>query len=188
MYRDCLPKTAWPPTSVALATAAVNRSVWHAFVLPDAGERYLSKIYDDDWMREHGFLAPERVTPRYLLRTRGDGAGALVSVGPEEPVRRALDLIREHDISQVPVLDHGLPVGSLHDNEVMSAVLQQPEAAGAPVRTVMGPPFPAVHMDAPLEDVIRLMTSKRNPAVLVEEEGTIRGILTRYDVIEYLGR
>jgi cystathionine beta-synthase len=157
-------------------------------LLPDSGERYLSKIFDDDWMREHGFLVPERVTPRFLLEARGTDAAALVSIGPGEQIRRALELIREHDISQLPVLEEGRPVGSLQDNELMSAILQHPDWIAAPIRTVMGAVFPAVHIDAPLEDVVRLMTSKKNPAVLIEEDGEVRGILTRYDVIEYLGR
>ncbi|HEX9006595.1 MAG TPA: cystathionine beta-synthase [Bacteroidota bacterium] len=156
-------------------------------LLPDSGERYISKIYNDDWMRENGFLVPERVTPRYILESRGD-VSMLVSIGPDELVRRALELIRDHDISQLPVLEGGQPVGSLQDNELMSAVLQHPEWVNAPVRTVMGSGFPAVSIDAPLEDVVRLMTSKKNPAVLVEEDGAVRGILTRYDVIEYLSR
>ncbi|MBP1649546.1 MAG: hypothetical protein H6Q30_2991, partial [Bacteroidetes bacterium] len=63
-----------------------------------------------------------------------------------------------------------------------------PELIEAPVRSVMGPRFPCVHIDTPIEDVVRLMSTKHNPAVLVEDNDEITGILSRYDVIEFLGK
>ncbi len=70
----------------------------------------------------------------------------------------------------------------------MSAIRQHPDRVNAPVRSVMATGFPAVSIDAPLEDVVHLMASKKNPAVLVEEDGAVRGVPTRYDVIEYMSR
>jgi cystathionine beta-synthase len=155
-------------------------------ILPDSGERYLSKIYNDDWMREYGFLVPERVTPRYILAAKKAPTPALLSVDPATTVRKALELIREHDVSQVPVLEGGRPVGALEDRDLMKMVLERPALADAPVGEVMAPPFPAVSMDAAVEEVIHLMTSKANSAVLVEEDGRVTGILSRYDIIEFL--
>ncbi|MBM2846347.1 MAG: cbs [Bacteroidetes bacterium] len=157
-------------------------------LLPDSGERYLSKIYNDDWMRENGFLTPEKVTARYVLQSKKKKMGDLVAIDPITTIRKALDLIKEHDVSQLPVLDRGKPIGAVHDNELMTRVLERPSLVDSPVSTVMGPSFPLVNIDSQIEDVIHLMTSKKNTAVLVEDDQKISGILTRYDVIEFLGK
>ena len=157
-------------------------------ILPDSGERYVSKIYDDDWMRENGFLTPERVTARYILESKGAAARALISIDPLTTVRKALDLLKEHDISQIPVIDRGRSVGSVNDLGLMTRVMERPILVDSPVSAVMGPSFPAVNIDTHIEDVIHLMTSKENYAVLVEEDQKIKGLLNRYDVIEFMGK
>jgi cystathionine beta-synthase len=156
-------------------------------VLPDSGERYLSKIYDDDWMREYGFLAPDKVTARYVLERKPAAARRLISTVPGDPVRSALDLFREHDISQVPVLDGDRCVGSLHDHSLMLAVFQQPGLLDARVETVMARPFPTVRCDAAIDEVLRHLSAKDQYAVLVAEGDALLGILSRYDVIEFMG-
>ncbi len=155
-------------------------------LLPDSGERYISKIYNDDWMRENGFLVPERVTARYIMQSKK--LGKIVSIDPTTTVRKALDLIKEHDISQLPVLDHGKPVGAVHDHELMMTVMERPALVDSPISTVMGPSFPVLNIDSHIEDVIKQMTTKRNSAVLIEDDQRVTGILTRYDVIEYMGK
>ncbi len=155
-------------------------------LLPDSGERYLSKIYNDDWMRENGFLTPERISVRYLLESKKKTTQTLLAIDPVATVRKAIDLIREHDVSQLPVMDGGTSVGAVHDHELMTAVMEHPEVVDSAVSTVMGPGFPVVDIDALIDDVIALMTSKRNAAVLVREQQQFCGILTRYDVIEFM--
>jgi cystathionine beta-synthase len=155
-------------------------------LLPDSGERYLSKIYNDDWMRENGFLTPERVSVRYLLESKRRTAQPLLAIDPVTTVRRAIDLIREHDVSQLPVLEGGKSIGAVYDHELMTAVMEQPAVVDSPVSAVMSPSFPIVDIDAQMDDVIPLMTSKKNAAVLVREQQQICGILTRYDVIEFM--
>ena len=157
-------------------------------LLPDSGERYLSKLYNDDWMREYGFLVPEKITARYLLERKGTRSHDVIGVGPGESVRRAVELFREHDISQMPVLENGSSVGSLMDHPLMLNVLSQPDILDAKVNAVMRPPFPSVSPAVLIEEIIRLMTTKGNYAVLVQEGDKISGILTRYDVIEFLGK
>jgi len=157
-------------------------------LLPDTGERYISKIYNDDWMRENGFIAPERITVGYVLASKSRHAAPLIAVAPATPVRKALDTLRQNDISQVPVMEEGRPVGSLHDHEVMMRIMDRPSIVDAPVKEVMGPGFPVVQSATLLEDVLRLMRQKENYAVLVEKNGKIEGLVNRYDVIEYLGR
>ncbi|MGB6121592.1 MAG: cystathionine beta-synthase [Bacteroidota bacterium] len=157
-------------------------------LLPDSGERYLSKIYDDDWMREYGFLVPERVTASYILEDKTRRLRPLYSVGPDEKISTAINLFKEHDVSQIPVLEGGRSVGSLNDHSVMLTILEKPELVDSPVSIVMGPSFPAVQTATLIDDVCRMMTSEENYAVLVEDGERIAGILTRYDLVEFLGR
>ena len=155
-------------------------------LLPDTGERYMSKMYNDEWMRENGFLTPERITVRYALDAKSKHPRGVIAVDPATTVRQALDTLKKHDISQIPVMASGKPVGTVHDHEVMMKVMEHPSLADAPVRDVMGGSFPVVNIDASVEEVLRLMRVKENYAVLVEEAGKIDGILNRYDVMEYM--
>jgi cystathionine beta-synthase len=157
-------------------------------LLPDTGERYISKIYNDEWMRENGFLTPERITVRYVLDSKSKHPRGVISIDPATSVRDALDTLKRHDISQIPVMQGEKTVGTVHDHELMMKVIERPALVGAPVSDVMGASFPVVGIDASVEEVLRLMRVKENYAVLVEEEGAINGILNRYDVMEYLAR
>ena len=157
-------------------------------LFPDTGERYLSKVYNDDWMRENGFLMPEKITVRFVLQGKAKTIPALLSVDPTTTVRKALDLIKENDVSQLPVIDSkGKAVGSLEDGVLMSAVLENNSVLDAPVSQLMRKMYPVIGADAPIEHAIDLLT-KKHPAVLVEDEHKTVGILTRYDVIEYMSR
>jgi len=102
-------------------------------------------------------------------------------------VQRALDLIKENDISQLPVIDKGKPIGTVIDNDLMSAVLEGKARLDELVTSVMEPPFPVLGVSAPVEHAIDFL-KKKDSAVLVEEDHKLIGILTRYDVIEYMAR
>ena len=156
-------------------------------LLPDTGERYLSKIYNDDWMRENGFLIPDRVTVGYVLQSKSKTLSPLVAVDPVTTIRKALDLFKEHDVAQLPVIEKGKPVGTLYDNDAMSAVLENSALMDAPVSKLMESPFPSIGTSSPIEYAIDYLKN-RNAAVLIEEDHKIIGILTRYDVIEYMTR
>jgi cystathionine beta-synthase len=156
-------------------------------LLPDTGERYLSKIFNDDWMRENGFLIPDRVTAKYVLQSKPKNVQPLIAIDPSTSVRTALDLFREHDISQLPVIEKGKSVGTVIDNDVMSAVLEDNSKLDQQVKTLMEPAYPVIGSSSPIEHAIDLL-KKKDSAVLVEEDHKIIGILTRYDVIEYMAR
>lgn len=155
-------------------------------LLPDTGERYLSKIYNDDWMRENRLLIPEKITIRYVLEGK-KGVPNLISIDPVTTIRKALDLVNEHNVSQLPVLDKGQAVGSVEESDLMGAVLGNPALFDAPVSSLMKPPFPRVHIDESINQAIGLL-SKKHHAVLVEDDAKIVGIVTRFDVIEYMSR
>ena len=153
-------------------------------ILCDTGERYLSKVYNDEWMQENRMFRPERVTAGYLLETKAD-APPLVAVAPGAPIREALDLIEEHNVSQLPVLEDGRSVGSVTESALLSAVMEDPARLASEIREVADEPFPVIESDAELSEITGRLT-RRTPALLVAENGSVRGILTRYDVIHHL--
>lgn len=152
----------------------------------DWGERYLSKVYDDDWMREHGFLErPRHFSVGEVLRAKEGGVGHVVSVEPETPIRHALAAITTHDIGQLPVVRNGDCVGSVTETILMSEVIADPDILDKPTETIMGPPFPAVDAYTDSSEVRGLLT-RENAACLVRDEGRITGIITRYDLVRTL--
>jgi cystathionine beta-synthase len=154
--------------------------------LCDTGERYLSKLYNDEWMRENQLLEPELVTLGDLLEHKGDGAPTeLVSAAPGQLVRQALGLMRLHDVSQLPVLDGGECVGSVTEYALTQRGLESSRFLDAVVGEVMDDALPIVNVGQPVESVQKLL-SKATPAVLVRDGATLRGIVTRGDMLAYL--
>jgi cystathionine beta-synthase len=153
--------------------------------LPDTGERYLSKIYNEEWLRENQLLEPERMTAGDMLSRKDGGAPALVLVRPGATTREALQLITQHDISQIPVCDNGECVGSLSESSVMSHVIEDPSILDRPVDELMDAALPIVDEGASMSGIGRLLT-RQTPAVLVRREGEFVGIITRYDVVRHL--
>jgi cystathionine beta-synthase len=155
------------------------------FILCDTGERYLSKVYSDEWMRENRMLEPARVSALDMVAGKGEGAPpSLVSVAPETPVRQALSFITQHDISQLPVVAEGDCVGHLSEANLMSRVLENMTVMDQSVQHLMDPPLPVIDATVGLPAVTRLLS--KNPAVLVRRDGLLAGIVTRHDVIRYI--
>lgn len=154
-------------------------------LLCDWGEHYLTKLYDDEWMRSNGYLVASRQTVGELLALKSAGPAELVSIAPSTPVRMALSAITTHDVSQLPVIIDGDCVGSVTEGELMGRVIEEPEVLELPVEEVMDAPFPVVEVHLPTDHLNRLL-SRANPAVLVRRDGEIAGILTRYDVVRTL--
>ncbi|HEY2805205.1 MAG TPA: pyridoxal-phosphate dependent enzyme [Gemmatimonadales bacterium] len=151
-------------------------------ILCDSGERYLSKLYDDNWMRENQLLAQERVTAEALLEHRPAGLPPLVSIPAGGTVRQALNLMSTWGVSEVPVIDGTDCVGSLSEGSLMSRALENGKLVENPVAEVMGPPYPVVDAMLPLERLTTFL-SRESPAVLVRRDGKIAGIITRYDIL-----
>jgi cystathionine beta-synthase len=152
----------------------------------DWGERYLSKTYDDDWMRENGFLErPRPSTVLDALAAKDERISGLVTVEPTTPIRLALSAITAHDIGQLPVVRDGTCIGSVTEARLLTQIIEDPSLLDKPTESVMGPPFPVLdgHVDA--ED-IRPLLARDNAACLVRDEGELVGIITRYDVVRAL--
>ncbi len=154
-------------------------------LLPDTGERYLSKVHNDAWMRDNHLLDPSVARVADLIGGKARRLPRLISVEAGDPVKKALALIEQHDVSQVPVMRGREVVGTLDDNDILKAVLGDARKLEQPVESMMRDPLPTVRGDEPLEKVTRLL-AQRNSAVLVAENGTVTGILTRFDMLQFI--
>jgi cystathionine beta-synthase len=154
-------------------------------ILADTGERYLSKVFSDEWMQENQMLEAPRVTVEQLLERRPGTAPALVSVAPAAAVRQALNLMTTYGVSQIPVVENGESVGGLIEGTLMTRALSQPSLLDRPVREVMEQPFPEVDATAPADRVGAMLT-RESPATLVRKDGKLIGIVSRYDVLQQL--
>ena len=155
-------------------------------VLCDTGERYLSKLYNDEWMRENQLLDSTRVTLMHVLDRKEVGdAPTVVSTTPGATVRQALGLMSLHDISQLPVMDEQNCVGSVSDWSLSQKSLENPKLLDATVSEVMDSPFPTIAAGQEIDSVVKLL-SKSNPAVLVRSNGTVQGIVTRSDMLHFM--
>jgi cystathionine beta-synthase len=154
-------------------------------ILCDTGERYLSKLFNDEWMQENQMLEAPRITAEQRLQRRPAGAPALVSVAPAAAVRQALNLMSTWGVSQIPVLEEGQSVGGLIEGTLMTRALTQPALLDRPVREVMESPFPEVDANTP-SDRVGVMLTRESPAALVRKDGKLIGIVSRYDVLQQL--
>jgi cystathionine beta-synthase len=154
-------------------------------ILCDTGERYVSKLFDDNWMRENQMLAVEKASAATLLGKRNADIPALVSVASSATVRQALNLMSTYSLTEIPVLDSQDCLGSLSESALMARTLENARLLDAPVTDVMGTPYPVVDSMMPLERLTALL-SRESPAVLVRSGGRLVGIITRYDVLRHV--
>lgn len=162
-------------------------------LIPDSGRGYLSKLYNDAWMADFGFLRASGQSAADVLASKGRQLPPLVHVHPDETVQSVIQLLREYEVSQVPVVKAEPPlaaaevVGAVRDRELLEAAFHDPGLLSRPVGEVMGPPLPTIGSGAPLELAVARM--ERGGAVLVLDDGHPVGIITRSDVLgAMLGR
>lgn len=147
----------------------------------DHGSRYIGKIFNDDWMRERGFLDENHKTAGDLVAKHADQP--LVSVYAEELVSHAIAKMRKHSISQIPVMKDGIFVGSLDDVHTYQILMDNPEKKDTPISGIMQKAFPLVKAATSIEEVSKLI-NKDTPAVLVELENNKFHIVTKHDIID----
>jgi cystathionine beta-synthase len=164
-----------------------------AVILPDGGRSYLSKIYNDAWMRQYGFLEREEaLTVGDVLRRKHDEdqIPPLLTVQTHGKVRDAVALLHEHRVSQLPVVSGQDPhtvVGSVSERGLLRHAIDDPALLGAEIIDVMEPPFPAVASEDGVREAVELLADRRE-ALLVTMDGRAAGILTRADLLESLAR
>ena len=164
-------------------------------LVPDSGRGYLSKLYDDNWLIEHGFL--ERAAPATIeevlafKRQEEPELPELVTVESHQRIGEAIDLMQRWSISQIPVVRHDGPasradhVRAIRERGRLDRVIRNPEALGDEVAAAMEPPLPAVEI-ADSVDTVFADLSAGNPAVVVARAGRPVGVITRADLLEYL--
>ncbi|MCK4659364.1 MAG: pyridoxal-phosphate dependent enzyme [Phycisphaerae bacterium] len=153
-------------------------------IFADGGRNYLSRIYADEWMIEHGHLegAPKMHTVAEVLELRG--SSPLICVAPDDTAETAIQRLREHDISQMPVIDDGRSVGSIREMTVARLLHDQRNPNDVQVGSVMARPLPQVEFNTEVSEVYRLLMTGHS-GVLVTRAGAIEGIVTRIDLINF---
>lgn len=152
-------------------------------IFHDHGSRYVGKIYNDDWMRERGFLDKELLVRDLIAKHQKQN---LITVTPDTKVREALELVKEYDISQLPVMDGDSIVGALTENGLLSFILANPQENGdTAVSAIMDPSFPVVQEDLPLSKLNQFITRKI-PAVLAKDRSGKLFIFSQYDILQML--
>ena len=153
-------------------------------IFHDHGSRYLGKMFNDDWMRDKGFLEKTGLTARDLVASRHHTP--LVTLERHDTVTRAIQIMTEHDYSQIPVTDDGRIVGSVSETRLFSAIVKNPEIKSKAIDVVMQPAFPFVDISAGI-DALATMITPDTPAVLVRDfKSQDTFIITRWDVMQAL--
>ena len=164
-----------------------------AVILPDGGRNYLSKVFNDAWMTQYGFLErASNLTVGDVLRRKADSGEMppLVTVETHQRVRDAIALLHEHRVSQLPVVsahDPSTVVGSIGERGLLRRAAEDPALLGAEIVEVMEPPFPAVAGGDPVREAVELLVGDQQ-ALLVTVDGRAAGIVTRADLLEALAR
>jgi cystathionine beta-synthase len=153
-------------------------------IFHDHGSRYLGKMFNDDWMREKGFLEKTGMTAREMVAS--GLSGELLAIEGTESVETAVRLMSEHDFSQLSITHDRRLVGSLNEAHLFAELIRDPAVKEQPVENIMQPAFPFVDISTPVELLSTMITSV-NPAVLVRDFKTDKTfIITRSDVIRVL--
>ena len=178
--------------ALEVAAGITDPEAMVAVILPDGGRGYLSKIFNDEWMTQYGFL--ERSGDRTVgdvLRTK-TAAGEIppfVVVQTHQHVRDAITLLHEHRVSQLPVVTAEDPytvVGSVGERGLLKAAMGDPQIMASPISDVMEAPFTGVSTTDPVREAVELLTGE-SQALIVSEHGRPVGIVTRTDLLESLG-
>lgn len=153
----------------------------------DTGRNYLSKFFDDEWLRQHGLLQddPPRDTIGDLIRTRGKRD--LISVAPDTTVAQAIDLLQSRSISQLPVLKNQEAVGSIHEITLARFLHDGADTNTVMVRDVMARPLPLLDVNTHIDEAFRLLQAG-NTGILATSQGKVVDIVTRIDLITYWNR
>jgi cystathionine beta-synthase len=153
-------------------------------IFHDHGTRYLGKMFNDDWMREKGYLDKKGLTAKDLVSTRGKEK--LITIEASENLSEAIAMMNKLDISQIPVTNDKRIVGSLNESELFSQIVKNPDITKQTISEVMQPAFSFADVSTPL-DLLSTMITPTNPAVLVRDFKTDETfIITRHDIIQAL--
>ncbi len=153
------------------------------FIVCDTGEHYLSKHHSDEWMKEKLLLEPQKITAGLINETKNSGSPhELLFVAPTETVENALRIMNETGVTQMPVLENNLSVGSLRESRILTKLLENRDLLGVNVSEIMDESFPTVDVDSNAGEIKAML--HKYPAVLIEDFKRITGIITRADMLD----
>jgi cystathionine beta-synthase len=162
-------------------------------LLPDGGRGYLSKIFNDDWMADYGFLrTTKQATAADVLREKSGGLPTLVHGHPQDTVREAIDILREYSVSQMPVVKAEPPVaiaevvGSVVERDLLELLFTGHARLADPLERHMSPPLPVIGAGEPVEAAVAAL--EKADAAVVLADGKPTGVLTRQDLLTHLSR
>lgn len=159
--------------------AELNEKDVVVVIIHDHGSRYVGKIYNDDWMRERGFLESElRAKDILAKKLKKD----FISINPDTAIQEVLRLMRDFDISQIPVMENEEWVGTVGEQQVISA-LSENHTQNSSVRDIMAPTLPIVNEDVTVSQLSKII-SRQTPAVIVKKTAGDYQIITQYDLIQ----
>jgi len=172
--------------SAALRLAkTLDEKAYIVAFLPDTGMRYLSKVYNEEWIRERGYVdSSMAITAADVVNAKRKSGKVreLVIVRPYQTVFHALKTMQEQDISQIPVFEENVPVGTIYEDQILTLALQGKELQKLVIREAMSKPLPKIAKTAPVERITHIL-SHENHAVFVEMDETHFEILTKYDLM-----
>ncbi len=159
-------------------------------ILPDTGRNYLSKMYSDEWMLELGYIEAgkeERITVNAILNAKPREVPAMIAVTLNDSLTKAVELMRKYDVSQLPVIEEGHVLGTVHDDTVMKKLLTKEASLAQSVQEVMDQPLPTIDARAEISDLYKQLSGEHN-AVVVVQDSKATGVLTKMDVITHLSK
>jgi cystathionine beta-synthase len=148
-------------------------------IFPDHGSRYMAKMYNEDWLRERGFLKDGKLTAGDIIKKKD--RQEIITIDCEKSILEAINVIKSLNISQIPVTQKGMVIGKITESGILDALLENPALKSYPVQTITTASFPFVDLNTSI-DKISAMINKDNIAVLIEDQGKIE-IITQYDII-----
>jgi cystathionine beta-synthase len=148
-------------------------------IFPDHGSRYMGKMYNDDWLRDRGFLKDEKLTARHIIEKKENQQ--IVTIDCEKTILEAINTIKSLNISQIPVTQKGMVIGKITESDILNSLIENPSIKSQPIKNITTSPFPFVDLNTSIDN-ISAMINRDNIAVLVEANGQIE-IITQYDII-----
>lgn len=172
------------------ASASLSEKGFVVVFIPDSGSRYLSKIYNNEWMRDNRYVetsVPLTAGEIVQAKPETERGRELVRVAPSDSIAAALERMQKHDFSQLPVFENGIPVGALYEDAILNLALEGKDLKKLVVREAMGAAFPVVQASAALDQITTCIT-RDCPAVFVSLGDSHYDILTKYDLLHAISR
>jgi cystathionine beta-synthase len=156
-------------------------------ILPDHGTRYLGKVYNDSWMKNHGYLEAGNFASARDIVTRKNGTGKLETIAAGATIGQAITTLNKMGVSQLPVVEKDQFVGSITDSKILNQLIEKPELKNILVKEVMDKPFQFVAMNNTV-DVLSSLINKDNKALLVRDDHNDVHIITQHDLLMAISR